>query len=111
MSNKARREVMRFCWAIKVPEGLHRDAPCFFGRGDAIDCRLSPLGVPALFPTEDDARDHLRNYVNPHRGAKDCRVVRVRVTELVEEVDAFPAEPHLRWGVNGQHYPSRRRRK
>lgn len=109
---KARREVMRFCWSIKVPESDYlRDGPCFFGRGNAIDHNLSPLGVPVLFPTEDAARAYLRNYVDRHRGKKDCRVVRVRTTEMVEEVDAFPHEPHLRWSINGRHFPSRRRKK
>jgi hypothetical protein len=113
VSDKTRRDAMRFCWAIKVPPSDWGRIPkkaSFFGRGAEVDTGLMPLGVPKLFRTEAAARAFLREYVNRHRGIDDCRVVRVQVTESVVEVDAFPKEPFLRESADGRFFPPRKKR-
>jgi len=105
---------MRYGWAIKVPASEYKPNGTLFGNFDGdrpARPEMFPVGIYALFPTEAEARAFLRDRVGPWRGKRDCRVVRVRVEESIEEVDRFPNPPHLRWSKNGNYYPPRRREK
>ncbi len=114
MSGNLKISGMRYGWAIKVPPSEYKPNGTLFGNFDGnrpARHEMYPVGIYALFPTEAEARAFLRERVGPWRGKRDCRVVRVRVEETIEEVDRFPNPPHLRWSKNGNHYPPRRREK
>lgn len=114
MSDNLKISGMRYGWAIKVPATEWRPCGTLFGKMDGNrpgPHEMYPVGIYSLFPTEAEARAFLRQRVGPWRGKRDCRVIRVRVEEIIEEVDRFPIEPHLRWSRNGKHYPPRGRKK
>ena len=112
MSDKVKHSGMRYCWAIKVPESPSiKGGPKLFGRMlTAEENIMYPIGIYSWFATEAEARAFLRNKVVPHRGRQDCRVVRVRIEEKIEEVDRFPDEAHMRWSIDGQHFAPRRKK-
>ena len=113
MSDNLKISGMRYGWAIKVPPSAFKPHGTLFGRLDGNKIgrhEMYPVGVYSLFPTEAEARAFLRDRVGPWRGRRDCRVIRVRVEETIEEVDRFPKLPHLRWSTDGNHYPPRHRK-
>lgn len=104
---------MRYGWAIKVPPSEFKPDGTLFGRIDGNQPgrhEMYPVGIYALFPNETEARAFLRDRVGPWRGRRDCRVIRVRVEETIEEVDRFPTAPHLRWSRDGKHFAPRHRK-
>lgn len=96
----AYRTGMLWCWAIRTPPGKSNRnewGPGFFGKGNAIDYSLYPVGKTILFSTRSKAETYLQDFVIQHRnGARDCRVVRVCVRESVHEMKYFPKSPRNR---------------